>query len=200
MKKSVIFSLLVCAFTFPLLANNSDASDDLQRAREQMEERRLRELEERERRYQEELRRQEEEHAKYLEQLDQERAEARRRIEKALEEISKIKVEVPPEIANAIVIVRPGVMDLGEMTVDEYIGRIYLSPLLNKKKGCEWEGQGWSFSSSDHNLVCHYPNANAKFKFTMSEDNKVALLKVYNLKRNIEIPAMTASAMFLGGD
>ena len=196
MRKSVIFSLLVCAFTFP--ANNSAVADDLQKAREQMEERRLREQEERERRYEEERKRQEEEHAKYLEQLEQERVEARRRMEKALEEISKIKVKVPPEIANALVIVRRGIDDLG-MTVDEYIGRIYLSPLLDRKKGCEWEGQGW-FSSSSHDLVCHYPNAAAKFQFTMSEDNKIALLKVYNLKRNREIPALTASALFLGGD
>ena len=199
MKKSVIFSLLVCAFTFLFPANNSAVADDLQKAREQMEERRLREQEERERRYQEELKRQEEEHAKYLEQLEQERAEARRKMEKALEAISKIKVKVPPEIANALVIVRRGIDDLG-MTVDEYIGRIYLSPLLNREKGCEWEGQGWFSSSRSHDLVCHYPNADAKFKFTMSEDNKVALLKVYNLKRNIEIPALTASAIFLGGD
>ena len=199
MKKSVIFSLLVCAFTFLFPANNSAVADDLQKAREQMEERRLREQEERERRYQEELKRQEEEHAKYLEQLEQERVEARRRMEKALEAISKIKVKVPPEIANALVIVRRGIDDLG-MTVDEYIGRIYLSPLLNREKGCEWEGQGWFSSSRSHDLVCRYPNADVKFQFTMSEDNKIALLKVYNLKRNKEIPALSASAMLLGGD
>ncbi len=199
MKNSVIFSLLVCAFPCLFPANNSAVADDLQKAREQMEERRLREQEEKERRYQEELKRQEEEHAKYLEQLEQERVEARRRVEKALEEISKIKVKVPPEFANAFVIVRRGIDDLG-MTVDEYIGRIYLSPLLDRKKGCEWEGRNWFSSSSSHDLVCHYPNADAKFKFTMSEDNKIALLKVYNLKRNIEIPALTASALFLGGD
>ena len=112
-------------------------------------------------------------------------------MEKALEEISKIKVEVPPEIANALVIVRRGIDDLG-MTVDEYIGRIYLSLLLDREKGCEWEGQGWFSSSRSHDLVCHYPNADAKFTFTMSEDNKIALLKVYNLKRNREIPALSA--------
>ena len=173
MKNSVIFLLLVCTFTFLLPLRNSAVADDSQKAREQMEERRLREQEE--------------------------RVEARRIMEKALEEISKIKVDVPPEIANALVIVRQGIDDLG-MTVDEYIGRIYLSPLLDRKKGCEWEGQSWFSSSKSHDLVCHYPNADAKFKFTMSEDNKVALLKVYNLKRNIEIPALSASALFLGGD
>ncbi len=112
-------------------------------------------------------------------------------MEKALEEISKIKVEVSPEIANALVIVRRGIDDLG-ITVDEYIGRIYLSPLLAREKGCEWEGQGWFSSSRSHDLACHYPNADAKFTFTMSEDNKIALLKVYNLKRNREIPALSA--------
>ena len=37
-------------------------------------------------------------------------------------------------------------------------------------------------SSRSHDLVCRYPNADVKFQFIMSEDNKIALLKVYNLK------------------
>ena len=43
--------------------------------------------------------------------------------------------EFPAEIADAVVVVRAGIDDLGEMTVKKYVECLYLSPLINQRKG-----------------------------------------------------------------
>ena len=53
--------------------------------------------------------------------------------------------EFPAEIADAVVVVRAGIDDLGEMTVKKYVECLYSSPLLNREKGCEWNYGGVVF-------------------------------------------------------
>ena len=107
--------------------------------------------------------------------------------------------EFPAEIADAVVVVRLGIDDLGAMTVRKYEECLYSSPLLNKEKGCEWNYGGWFSKSNHYDLTCHYKKA-ILFRFIPSKNKELALLKVYAVARGRELPAMYMTAMLLGCD
>ena len=107
--------------------------------------------------------------------------------------------EFPAEIADAVVLMRAGIDDLGGITVKKYEECLYSSPLLNKEKGCEWNYGGWFSKSNHYDLTCHYKKA-ILFRFIPSKNKELALLKVYSVARDRELPAMYMTAMLLGCD
>ena len=107
--------------------------------------------------------------------------------------------EFPTEIADAVVLTRTGIGDLGGMTVRKYVECLHFSPLLNREKGCEWSYGGWFSTSNHYDLTCHYEKA-ILFRFIPSENKELALLKVYAVAKGRELPAMYMTAMLLGCD
>ena len=116
--------------------------------------------------------------------------------------------EVPKDFLKAIVVVRRGVADFGNLTTRDYLRRLHLSGFLSDK-GCSWtSGIGWLSGGDQYELRCSYSIArrnqktiqfDALFRFVLWDHGRVAQLRTF-LSSGRETNAYRSSTELLGAE